>query len=85
MIKIVVIEHQGWPERRSGHLIPGLHEIPQANGVPLSIVSLDNGEIHAVPSASVYTPEGLAYVEEWAVKAHRPLSDVRVPKALMPE
>jgi len=80
-VNVVIAEHAGWPERRRGTLIPGLHEIPSDGGL-LSIISLDNGEIHAVPSRSVFTPEGLHYAEEWATKTHVTIHDVRVPDAL---
>lgn len=79
---VIVTEHKQFPERRKGVLIPGLHEIPQSDGIPLSVVSFDNGEIYAVPSRNVFTPDGLAYAEEWATKAHRTIYDVRVPDAL---
>lgn len=83
-MRIVVVEHTGWPERKTGILIPGLHEIP-AHGKALSVVSLDNGEIHAVESDSVYTVEGLRYAEDWAVQLHKGFRDVRVPDALRVE
>lgn len=79
---VVVTEHAQWPERKSGTLIPGLHEIPQTDGRALSVVLLANGEIHAVPSRNVFTPEGLRYAEEWATKSHSTIYDVRVPEAL---
>ncbi len=78
---IIVTEHACWPERRTGTLIPGLHEIP-SRGEIVSVVSLDNGEIHAVPSRCVFTPEGLRYAEEWATLTHKTIHDVRVPDAL---
>lgn len=80
-MKIVVTEHAQWPERRSGTLVPGLHEIP-SRGETVSVVSLDNGEIHAVPSRNVFTPEGLRYAEEWATQTHKTIYDIRVPDAL---
>lgn len=81
-VQIVVTEHAQWPERRKGVLIPGLHKVPQADGNDLSVVSLDNGEIFAVPSRNVFTPDGLAYAEEWATKTHATIYDIRVPDAL---
>jgi len=78
---IVVTEHADWPERRKGTLIPGLHEIQRGTEI-LSVVSLDNGEIHAVPSRNVFTVEGLRYAEEWSAKTGRTIYDVRVPDAL---
>jgi hypothetical protein len=80
-MKIVVTEHAQWPERRSGTLVPGLHRIP-SRGEDVSVVSLDNGEIHAVPSRNVFTPEGLRYAEEWATQTHKTIYDIRVPDAL---
>lgn len=80
-VQIVVTEHAGWPERRKGILIPGLHEVPSA-GESVSVVSLENGELHAVPSRNVFTPEGLRYAEEWATKTHKTIHDIRVPNAL---
>jgi hypothetical protein len=80
--KIVVVEHTGWPERRTGILVPGLHKIPQPGREPVSVVSLDNGELHAVESASVFTPEGLRYAEGWAVQTHKGFREIRVPDAL---
>lgn len=79
--RIVVVEHSRWPERKVGTLIPGLHEVP-TDREPVSIVSLDNGEIHAVPSRYVFTPEGLRYAEEWATKTHNTIHGVCVPDAL---
>lgn len=81
-IAVVITEHAQWPERRKGVLIPGLHKVPQPDGTALSVVSLDNGEIHAVPSRNVFTPDGLAYAEEWATKTHATIYDIRVPSAL---
>lgn len=80
-MSVVVTEHAGWPERRKGVLIPGLHEVP-SRGETVTVVSLDNGEIHAVPSRNVFTPEGLRYAEEWATLNHKTIYDVRVPDAL---
>lgn len=80
-MSVVITEHAGWPERRKGTLIPGLHEIP-SEGEAVSVVSLDNGELHAVPSRNVFTPEGLRYAEEWATRTHKSIYDVRVPDAL---
>lgn len=79
--RVVVTEHAQWPERRKGTLIPGLHQVPTDRD-PVSVVALDNGEIHAVPSRAVFTPEGLRYAEEWATKTHNTIHDVRVPDAL---
>lgn len=81
MTAIVVTEHAHWPERRKGTLIPGLHNVA-SRGEVVSVVSLDNGEIHAVPSRNVFTPEGLRYAEEWATQTHKSLYDIRVPDAL---
>lgn len=78
---VIITEHAGWPERRNGTLVPGLHKV-ESRGETVSVVSLDNGELHAVPSRSVFTPEGLRYAEEWATKAHSTIYDVRVPDAL---
>lgn len=80
MLKIIVTTHAGWPERKPGHLI--LHEIPQSAGDPVTVVTLENGEIHAVPSWSVFTPEGLRYAEEWATKTHSGFRGVVLPEAL---
>lgn len=80
-IAVVITEHAQWPERRKGVLIPGLHKVPSRGDV-VSVVSLDNGEIHAVPSRNVFTPDGLAYAEEWATKTHATIYDIRVPSAL---
>lgn len=80
-MRVVITEHAGWPERLEGTLIPGLHRVP-SRGETVTVVSLDNGEIHAVPSRSVFTPEGLRYAQEWAVQTHKTIYDVRVPDAL---
>jgi hypothetical protein len=80
--QVIITEHAGWPERRKGVLIPGLHEIPQPEGAALSVVSLDNGELCAVPSRNVFTPEGLRYAEDWATQTHKTIYDIRVPDAL---
>lgn len=81
-MNVVITEHADWPVRRTGTLIPGLHRIPQTDGTALSVVSLDNDEIFAVPSRNVFTPEGLRYAEEWATQTHSTIYDVRVPDAL---
>jgi hypothetical protein len=83
-MSVVITEHAGWPERRKGTLIPGLHKIEASSGI-VSVVTLDNGELHAVPSRNVFSPDGLAYAEEWAVKTHSTIYDVRVPDALAEE
>ena len=80
-IAVVITEHAGWPERRKGTLIPGLHEVP-SRGETVTVVSLDNGELHAVPSRNVFTPEGLRYAEVWATQLHKSIYEVRVPDAL---
>lgn len=51
--QVIITEHAGWPERRKATLIPGLHRVERVRGVPVSVVSLDNGEIHVVPSENV--------------------------------
>ena len=71
---VVVTEHADWPERRSARTLLLSDEV--------DVVQLDNGEIHAVPARNVFTPGGLAYAEEWAVKADRSIYDVYVPAAL---
>lgn len=81
-MNVIVIEHAGWPERRKGTLTPGLHRVPQPGDPDISVVSLDNGEIVAVQSDSVFTPEGLAYAEEWATKTHSSVRSIRIPDAL---
>lgn len=81
-VKIVITEHAHWPERKTGSLIPGLHKVTALDGRILSIVCLDNGEIHAVPSRNVFTPEGLRYAEEWSTKTRASVYDIRVPDAL---
>lgn len=53
MFLVTVRPHEGWPEARDGVVIPGLHEVPRAGDEPVSIVSLDNGEIHCVPSSAL--------------------------------
>jgi hypothetical protein len=80
-MNIVVTEHAGWPERRKGTLIPGLHKVP-SRGEIVSVVSLDNGELHAVPSRNVFTPGGLAYAEEWATKTNDTIYGIYIPAAL---
>lgn len=80
-VQVVITPHSGWPERRKGTLVPGLHKIPSERE-EVSVVSLENGELHAVPSRNVFTPEGLRYAEEWATRTHKTIYDVRVPDAL---
>ena len=70
-IAVVITEHAGWPERRKGTLIPGLHEVP-SRGETVTVVSLDNGELHAVPSRNVFTPEGRAKVDEFIAYLNGP-------------
>lgn len=53
MHMVTVRPHEGWPEARDGVVIPGLHEVPRSGEEPVSIVSLDNGEIHCVPSSTL--------------------------------
>ena len=50
MFLVTVRPHEGWPEARDGVV---LHEVPRAGDEPVSIVSLDNGEIHCVPSSAL--------------------------------
>ena len=82
MPNVIVTRHAGWPEQKPATLIPGLHEIPLAGEDPVTVVSLENGEIHAVPSWSVFTPEGLRYAQEWATKTRAGFRGVTVPEAL---
>ena len=79
---VVVTEHAGHPERFRATLIPGLHRIPSAAGTEQSVVSTEAGEVLAVPSRNVFTPEGLRYAEEWATQTHKTIYDIRVPDAL---
>lgn len=82
MPNVIVTTHAGWPERKPATLFPGLHEVSVAAGDPVTVVSLENGELHAVPSWSVFTPEGLRYAEEWATKTHSGFRGVALPEAL---
>lgn len=79
--QIVVTPHAGQPERFRATLIPGLHKISSRDEV-VSVVSTEAGEVLAVPSRNVFTPEGLAYAEEWATLQGKTIYDVRVPDAL---
>lgn len=84
-MNVIVTEHAQFPERRKGVLVPGLHKIPsiwRSATEDVSVISFDNGEIFAVPSRCVFTPDGLAYAEEWATKTHATIYDVRIPRAL---
>lgn len=84
MPNIIVVEHAGWPERKAATLIPGLHEVP-SRGEVVTVVTLENGELHAVPSEFVFTTEGLRYAEEWATKTHSGFRGVVLPAALRVE
>lgn len=78
---VIVTPHAGYPEQFRATLIPGLHKI-SSRGELVSVVSTEAGEVLAVPSRNVFTPEGLRYAREWATKGHSTIYDVRVPDAL---
>lgn len=78
---VVVTPHAGHPEQFKATLIPGLHKI-SSHGEAVSVVSTEAGEVLAVPSRNVFTPEGLRYAEEWATLQGKTIHDVRVPDAL---
>lgn len=81
--QVVVTPHAGQPERFRATLIPGLHKVSSPPGAePVSVVSTEAGEVLAVQSRHVFTPEGLAYAEEWATLQGKTIYDVRVPDAL---
>lgn len=80
---VIIFRHPGFTDRFSATLIPGLHEVSSAPDVePVSVVSTEAAEILAVKSRHVFTPEGLRYAEEWAVKTHQSVFDVAIPEAL---
>jgi hypothetical protein len=81
--QVVVFKHPGFVDRFKATLIPGLHKISSAPDVdPVSVVSTEAGEVLAVQSRHVFTPEGLQYAEEWATKTHSTVFDVKIPEAL---
>lgn len=81
--QVVVFKHPGFTDRFRAILIPGLHKVSSPPGAePVSVISTEAGEVLAVQSRHVFTPEGLAYAEEWATKDHSTVFDVRVPDAL---
>lgn len=50
---VKVVGAPGYPEEFRAVLIPGLHDIPQPDGPPVSVISTEAGEILAVPSESI--------------------------------
>lgn len=79
--QVIVTPHSGHPERFRATLIPGLHKISSRDEA-VSVVSTEAGEVLAVPSRNVFTPEGLRYADEWATQTHKSIYDIRVPDAL---
>lgn len=80
-LHVIVTPHTGHPEQFRATLIPGLHKISSRSEV-VSVVSTEAGEVLAVPSRNVFTPEGLRYAQEWATQTHKSIYDIRVPDAL---
>lgn len=80
--QIVVVDHPGYVPRYHAFLIPGLHAVGSVDGEPTTVIGTEAGDVLAVRSRHVYTPEGLRYAEEWAAKLHVPVLDVYVPRAL---
>lgn len=80
--KIVVVDHAGYIPRYHAELVPGLHRAGTDDDQPVSVIITEAGDILAVKSRHVYTPEGLRYAEEWATKLHVNVLDVYVPAAL---
>ena len=81
--QVIVFKLPGYVDRFRATLIPGLHRIVSARGAePVSVVSTEAGEVLAVESRHVFTPEGLAYAEEWATKSHASVFDIKIPEAL---
>lgn len=81
-MNVVIVDHPGFVARYQGHLIPGLHRAGMDNGEPVSVIGTEAGDILAVKSRHVFTPEGLRYAEEWATKLHVGVLDVYIPRAL---
>lgn len=84
-MKLVIVEHKGFPQRFKATLIPGLHKVDQPGEDPVTVISTEAGDVIAVPSRYVFTPEGLRYAEDWATQTHKSIFDIRVPDALSVE
>lgn len=80
--KIILVDHPGYTSRYEGFLIPGLHRAGTDNDEPVSVIGTEAGDVLAVKSRHLFTPEGLRYAEEWATKLHVSVLDVYVPRAL---
>lgn len=80
--KIILVDHPGYVARYEGRLVPGLHRAGTDNNEPVSVISTEAGDVLAVKSRHLFTPEGLRYAEEWATKLHVSVLDVYIPRAL---
>lgn len=81
-MNVIVTPHTGHPEEFRAVLTPGLHEITLSSGEAFSVITTEAGEVLAVPSRNVFTPDGLAYAKEWATLQHKSIYDIYVPDAL---
>lgn len=80
---VVIFKLPGFADRFRATLIPGLHRVPTPDTERLvSVVSTEAGELMAVASRNVFTPEGLAYAEHWAVQTGQSVFDIKIPEAL---
>lgn len=79
---VVLFGHVGYADGFKATLIPGLHKIPSDSGGDVSVISTEAGEVLAVKSRNLFTPEGLMYAKEWATKTHCTVFDVEMPEAL---
>lgn len=81
--QIVIFKLPGFVDRFKAELIPGLHLVPSCDdGREVSVVLTEAGETLAVNSRNVFTPEGLAYAEDWAARTHQSVFDIYIPEAL---
>lgn len=81
---VVVHKLPGYTDEFKAVVIPGLHKIPTP-GSPdrlVTVISTEAGELLAVESRHIFTPEGLRYAQEWATQTHNSVFSVRVPDAL---
>ena len=82
-MNILIVGAPGYVDRFEAKVIPGLHRIttPRNDG-PVTVIATKAREILAVPSRFLFTPDGLAYAEEWAQKTGSTIYDIILPAAL---
>lgn len=81
-MNVIIFRHPGYADRIEATTIPGLHAIGVASDVQPQSVVVTSEDTITVRSRHVFTPEGLRYAQEWAVKSGRSVFDVCIPEAL---